>query len=224
MTNFFQSISTKISTLFAAGIVAISSIFPWRTTNTNMPIVTSVATPSATVSESASPSPSITPAPAPKVKTKLEITPALEPAPVPEPVPALTPQPPQVQSPQIYRILTLSELVNMNGANSQLVSAAYEAYNQFIQIPNLQYKTPAQQQEIFVPLVTALIEKIVDQQKTEVQNKIDALNQEMQDYNNTVEKYNSCLNNKVSSINSNPYLSESIRLARIEKAKRDCAN
>ena len=139
---------------------------------------------------------------------------------------------PVVVGNQTYRILSLSELVNTNGANTQALAAAYEAYNTFLQTPNLQFMTPAQQQQIFTPILTAAIQKSLDQQKAQLQQQIDTINQQLysnpptssQYYSQSSQAYQSCLNNKVASINNNPYLSESIRLSRIEKAKQDCAN
>ena len=146
---------------------------------------------------------------------------------------------PIVVGTQTYSTLSLSELVNMNGANNQAIAAVYDAYNTFLQTPNLQYMTPPQQQQIFTPILTAAIQKSLDLQKAKLQQQIDAMNQQLnaidqqqysnppsstQYYNQPSGNYQNCLNDKVASINSNPFLSESIRLSRIEKAKQDCAN
>ena len=137
-----------------------------------------------------------------------------------------------IENPVTYRILTLPELVNMNGANSEGIIAAQSAYNIFLQTPNLIYLTPAEQINLFKPILEAEIQKGLDKRKQELQNQIEWYEQNMptsqplQYYNNTPSNsaYQKCVDEKVASINNNPYLSESIRLSRIEKAKQDCAN
>lgn len=138
---------------------------------------------------------------------------------------------PIVISTQTYRTLSLSELVNTIGANGEALAAAYSAYNTFLQTPNLEYMTPAQQQEIFMPLLTASIQKSVGDQAL-LQTQINSLNQQLysnppiqsQAYNQPSVAYQTCVNNKTASINNNPWLSESQRLGQIERAKQDCAN
>lgn len=162
--------------------------------------------------------------------TLLEITKKIYKQVTPTPTAIIYTPPPTIyvtatpQSPATYRILSLSELANMNGANSQTISDAYTAYNTFLQTSNLQYKTYEQQRELFTSLITVQIQKSLDQQKALLQQQIDAMSQQTQNYNQIYEEYQECLNNKITVINSNPFLSESTRLSRIEKAKQDCAN
>jgi len=133
---------------------------------------------------------------------------------------------------QTYSILSLSQLVNMNGANSQSVSAAYDAYNTFLRTPNLAYMTPAQQQALFAPILTAAVQNVVNQQKAQLQEQLNTVNQQYssptptltQNSNQTPNVLQTCINNKIATINSNPYLSESSREAEVANAPQACAN
>lgn len=150
----------------------------------------------------------------------------------PLPSPTYTSEANTIENPVTYRILTLTELVNMNGANSEAIIAAQSAYNIFLQTPNLIYLTPVEQINLFKPILEAEIKKSLDKRKQELQSQIEWYEQNtppsqpFQYYDNTPSNsaYQECVDEKVVVINNNPYLSESSRLAQIEKAKQDCAN
>ena len=181
--------------------------------------IVEVITPTEAPTPTQEPSPTLTPTLTPK-PTLRPIVPTK--APTPTPIVIIienTPIPTKIT----YRILSLSELANLNGANSEVLAAAYEAYNTFLQTPNLQDMDFNQQREIFNPIATAAIQKLVDKQKAEIEGKINALGQQTQYYNQINERYEECLNQKIATINSNPYLSESSRLSQIERAKQECA-
>lgn len=139
---------------------------------------------------------------------------------------------PIVTTPRTYRILSLQELGNMNGANSETIKAAQSAYNIFLQTPNLIFLSPDEQIRLFTTIVTAEIQKAIDEEKKQLQAELDWYNQQLYNMqqsstptqNYIQSNYQPCLDQKVASINNNPYLSESMRLSRIEKAKQDCAN
>ena len=109
-----------------------------------------------------------------------------------------------------------------------------DAYNNvFLQTPNLIYLTPEQQIQLFERIVTPYIQnlanQVVQQQLIEKQQELIRKQQELDQLNSISipannSAYQECLNKKVTSINSNPYLSESGRLSQIERAKYDCAN
>lgn len=180
------------------------------------------------------PSPTVSPSPSPNADLK-SITGSLLKSPNPnvlgEDTTNINPSP-VIVTQQTYRILSLSELANMNGVNAQLTAAMYDAYNTFLKTPNLQYLTPAQQQEIFNPIASAAVQRLVDQQKAQLQQQLSDINQELyslpqpssQSNNQSSTNYQTCLNNKITVINNNPYLSESSRQLQIAKAQQDCAN
>jgi len=122
----------------------------------------------------------------------------------------------------------------MSGAEPAAVAAAQVAYNQFLQTPNLPYMAPSQQQQVFTPLLNTAIQNSLNQQKEQLQNaiqqrqaEIDRLNQQAQqtqNNNQSAQNIQTCYENKVTSINKNPYLSESNRQAQLAKAYQDCVS
>lgn len=148
------------------------------------------------------------------------------------PPPTYTSEVNTIESPTTYRILTLPELGNMNGANSELIVAVQSAYSIFLRTPNLIYLNPSEQINLFKSIAEAEIKRGLDEKKQELQNQIEWYEQNtptyqpLQYYNNTPSnsEYQKCVDEKVAVINNNPYLSESNRLAQVEKAKQDCAN
>lgn len=225
MNNIFQIILHGLLTIFTVVTLPVASLFTANQKPTIIP------TPTITISPipSASPSPSpVTHRVTPTIQKEAEDINQL-PSLV---LPTATP----IQSPivQIYRILSLSELVNMNGAEAAAITAAQAAYNQFLQIANLQYMSPTQQQQIFTPLLTSAIQNSLNQQKEQLLNaiqqrqmEIDRLNQQAQqtqNNNQSAQNIQICFDNKATSINKNPYLSEGNRQAQLNKAYQDCVN
>lgn len=137
-----------------------------------------------------------------------------------------------IENPATYRILTLPELGNMNGANTELIIAVKSAYSIFLRTPNLIYLNPTEQINLFKSIAEAEIKKGLDEKKQELQNQIEWYEQNMPtsqpllyyNYTPSNSAYQKCVDEKVAVINNNPYLSESNRLAQVEKAKQDCAN
>lgn len=138
---------------------------------------------------------------------------------------------------QTYLILALSQLTNMNGANSQAVSAAYDAYNTFLQTPNLEYMTPAQQQNIFTPILTSVIQKLANQRLDQLHQQENSLQQQLNSLptvtpaqyyqpsqSTQTSSMQTCINNKIATINNNPFLNESQREAEVANAPQACAN
>ena len=208
-------------------VVAVTGVLHHPVFTPNQPGDTHIASSSATISESPSPSASATPKFVPQVKAKVETT---TPVFLPTPTPVVIPTAAPTSMVQIYNILSLPELVNMNGANALSVGAAQSAYNTFLQTPNLQYMTPVQQHNLFGPMLDSAVKSAIlnslnqqkDQLDKEIQQKLNQSNSlPIPSSNNS---YQTCLNNKVASINDNPFLSESSRLGQIERAKYDCAN
>ena len=169
----------------------------------------------------------MTPTPSPKLLDAVKEVVPLQPNPSPS-------QEAHVQAPHIqtYRILSLSELVNLNGANSDALSSAYSAYNIFLQTSDLIYLSPTEQQQVFVPILEGEINKSLNQQKTQLQYQIDTmeqainnLNNSQQSVNNTQvsEAYQSCVVSKIEVINNNPFLSESSRQAQVSSAYQECS-
>lgn len=212
---------TLLSVSSAGGVFVVKQ---FKTTGETQQQTQDVA--GATTESVDTPSPSPEATPTPKTSTAPVVI-YKEPSPVPTTTPAISAVnvvSPTPQSPTTYRTLTLPELVNMNGANNEAISAAYSAYNTFLQTPNLQYMDFSQQRAVFTPLLTAAIQKSLDQYKSQLQAEIDALDQQTQEINQINAVYEECVNNKIATINNNPYLSESARLSQIEKAKQECAN
>jgi len=135
---------------------------------------------------------------------------------------------------QTYSILSLAQLVNMNGASALSIAAAQSAYNLFLQTPKLQFMSPTQQQQIFAPLLnTAIQSSIKAQLQNTLQQKqaeLDTLNQQAQptqaSQNNSQssQALQVCINNRIATINSNPFLSESSRQAQVANASQYCIN
>lgn len=116
MTNIFQIISANITALITVLMVSVASILPWSITNTNKPVDSSTASPSAIVLESPSPSASITPTPAPKVQIKVETTPTPKlklstPFPTPSTISTSSPRPTPTQTPTSTPVSTPTQIL-----------------------------------------------------------------------------------------------------------------
>lgn len=227
----FQDLLHTITTFIMIAVVTVTGVLHRPTFTPNKPVDTPTATPSAVVSESATPpaSPTLTPSITSKPHP-ISVQKAIEP--IPTIIPYTAPQNP-IQYPQTYRTLTLAELGTLPTNNQPLMDTIQSAYNEFLRTPNLSYLTPQQQSQLFERMVTTYIQRLVDQQidqqKMDLQEKIIQKQQELNQLNSipipsSNNAYQTCLDNKIATINSNPYLSESSRLSQIERAKYDCAN
>lgn len=240
----FQDLLHTITTFIMVAVVAVTGVLH-RPTFT--PVTTSTPTPSPVVEQvEATPSASITP----KViaKPKVILIPATTPTviskpqpisvqeeiePIPTIIPSSAPQNP-IKYPPTYRTLALYELGTLPTNNQPLMDTIQSAYSEFLQTPNLSYLTPDQQRQLFERIATNYIKRLVDQQTIAAQQQLIQKQQELDQLNSiamptsngnsTNNNYQTCLDNKVASINKNPYLSESSRLGQIERAKYDCAS
>jgi len=110
--------------------------------------------------------------------------------------------------------------------------AVQNAYSEFLQTPNLIHLTSQQQSQLYEGIAKRHIKILIDQQKAQLQQQLNDINQKLyslpqpssQSNSQSSANYQTCLNNKIATINNNPYISESTRLLQIEKAKQDCAN
>lgn len=223
MNNFFQIITHGIITVIAIITLTISSVF-----NTQKPVVKSaiITTPPTPIGIELTPTPSATPILHSGTKTIIQ---------VPSLVLSTNTPTPTIMTIQTYSILSLVQLVNMNGATAPAILAAQSAYNIFLQTPNLQYMTPSQQQQLFTPLLTTALQNSINQQKAQLQSELQQEQtviyqptpqptQSTQNNNQMSQAIQACVNNKTASINSNPYLSESSRQAELANVYQTCVS
>lgn len=234
--NIFGDLFQKIAVTITSVFIVVTSTFTGQKTP-----VQPTPSPSPIVEQAeATPSASITP----KTTSKPKVVSVPTATPIFTPTPTLTPSSNSVvefipqqtipTSQPTYRILTLSELGTLPTNNPPLMATIQDAYNNvFLQTPNLVYLTPEQQIQLFLGIVTPYIQnlanQVAQQQLIDKQQELIQKQQELNQLNSipipsSNNAYQECLNKKITSINSNPYLSESGRLGQIERAKYDCAN
>lgn len=224
----FQDLFNTITTFIMVAVVAVTGVLHRPTFTPVQPIDTPIiATSSATISESPSPSASPTLAPSVTSKPKQPIFVQKEIEPIPTIIPSTIQKNP-IQYPPTYRTLTLTELVNLNGANSTAITAAQNAYNIFVRTSNLIYMSPAEQSNLYKPILEAEINRLLDEEKKRLQSQSDwydqqtSILQQQEQQNQANNAAQECLDNKLASINNNPYLSASSKQAQVNKAYQDC--
>ena len=162
MTNFFQIITTKITTFITVVIITASSILPWSATNTNKPVDSPTTTLSTTISKSPSPSASITPTTTQKVKNKIENTPTTVSTPAsPQtlaPQPTNSSPPTSNIKPKTYSIVPIS-IMEIGSMEQHLQIIARSAYQEFLRTSNLNQLNESNQMEILVGIYSRMLKE-----------------------------------------------------------------
>lgn len=177
MNNFFQIITTKITTFFTVVVISITSILPWSGDKIDKPTITPAEQVSSTIIESSTPSASLTVTPTLKAQSKTENikinlipTSVVSPSIAPKTTSNTSPTSNNTQS-KTYSIVPISTM-NIASMTPVLQVVAQKAYQEFLRTSNINQLDDATQIEILVGIYARMLrEEIANTQQNVSQLK-----------------------------------------------------